>query len=378
MEKRSKVFAAIGSNIGNKLQNLNKALEEVAVRIGEITSVSPVFETPAWGFDGAEFLNACFAVQTQLSPVEVLDVFLQIELDLGRVRKDVNGYQSRIIDLDIIFYEDEILNSDRLQIPHPQLQLRKFVLEPLAAIAPGKVHPILKKSISELLDECPDDSEIEQTAEVLINPSKKQLFSRFNYIAIEGNIGAGKTTLATKISEDYNAKLVLERFADNPFLPKFYEDNSRYAFPLEMSFLADRYQQISDDLAQFDLFKDFVVSDYDVFKSLIFAKVTLQQEEFSLYRKLFNIMHKEMVKPDLYIYLHQNTERLLSNIKKRGRHYEQKIPADYLEKINNGYVEFIRTQKDVNTLVIDVSDKDFVANPEDYEEILTRIAAFQK
>lgn len=141
------------------------------------------------------------------------------------------------------------------------------------------------------------------------------IFSKYNYIAIEGNIGAGKTSLAHKIALDFNAKLVLERFADNPFLPKFYEDNARYAFPLEMSFLADRYQQISDDLSQFELFKDFIVSDYDVFKSLIFAKVTLLPEEFTLYRKLFHIMYKDMVKPDLYIYLYQNTERLLRNIK---------------------------------------------------------------
>jgi deoxyadenosine/deoxycytidine kinase len=208
----------------------------------------------------------------------------------------------------------------------------------------------------------------------LIAPLKKIDLSRFNYIAIEGNIGAGKTTLATKIAEDFNAKTVLERFADNPFLPKFYKDQNRYAFPLEMSFLADRYQQISDDLAQFDLFKDFIIADYHIFKSLIFAKVTLQEDEYRLYKTLFDIIYKEMPRPDLYIYLYQNTEKLLQNIKKRGRSYEQEIPSDYLERINEGYLDYIKTQQDLNVLIIDVSEKDFVKNQEDYTFILDEMA----
>ena len=190
---------------------------------------------------------------------------------------------------------------------------------------------------------------------------------------MEGNIGAGKTTLVSKIAEDFNAKTVLERFADNPFLPKFYKDQNRYAFPLEMSFLADRYQQISDDLAQFDLFKDFIVADYHIFKSLIFAKVTLAEDEYRLYKTLFDIIYKEMPKPDLYIYLYQNTDRLLQNIKRRGRSYEQEIPASYLEKINNGYLDYIKTQKDLNVLIIDVSERDFVKNQEDYIFVLNEI-----
>ncbi|GLB48988.1 2-amino-4-hydroxy-6-hydroxymethyldihydropteridine diphosphokinase [Neptunitalea lumnitzerae] len=376
MKKRSKVYIAIGSNLGNKLQYLQKSLVYITNEIGTIVKISPIFETPAWGFEGADFYNACIAVQTFEPAQVVLQKLLHIETELGRTRAGGDGYQSRTIDLDILFYDDEVIDTTDLQLPHPQLHLRNFVLAPLAAIAPGKVHPIFKKSVLELLEQSPDAGVCKNVGYLLEDPKRKQLFANYNYIAIEGNIGAGKTTLATKISEDFNAKLILERFADNPFLPKFYEDNARYAFPLEMSFLADRYQQISDDLAQFDLFKDFVVSDYDVFKSLIFAKVTLQQEEFSLYRKLFTIMHKEMIKPDLYIYLHQNTERLLANIKKRGRMYEQKIPASYLEKINEGYTEFMRSKNEHNVLVIDVSDKDFVANPEDYEAILDQIANF--
>ena len=199
------------------------------------------------------------------------------------------------------------------------------------------------------------------------------LTEKYNYIAIEGNIGAGKTSLAKMMSDEFNAKVVLERFADNPFLPKFYEDEERYAFPLEMSFLADRYQQLSDDLAQFDLFKNLIVSDYYIFKSLIFAQVTLQKEEYLLYRKMFDLMYKEITKPDLYVYLYQNTDRLLENIKKRGRTYEQNIQPEYLEKIHQGYSSFIKTQQNLNTLIIDVSELDFVNNTNDYQFVIKEI-----
>jgi deoxyadenosine/deoxycytidine kinase len=248
---------------------------------------------------------------------------------------------------------------------------RKFVMVPLAEIAPNALHPIEKKQVHICLQNCNDSSEITKIEEQLIRPIP--ISEKYNYIAIEGNIGAGKTSLANLLSNQFNAKLVLERFADNPFLPKFYEDKERYAFPLEMSFLADRYQQLSDDLAQFDLFKNFIVSDYYIFKSLIFAQVTLSADEYLLYRKMFNLIYKEITKPDLYIYLYQNTDRLLENIKNRGRVYEQNIESGYLEKIHNGYQNFIKTQNDLNLLVIDVSEIDFVNNPVDYNFVINKI-----
>ena len=148
---------------------------------------------------------------------------------------------------------------------------------------------------------------------------------------------------------------------------------ARYAFPLEMSFLADRYQQISDDLSQLDLFKDFMVSDYDVHKSLIFSKVTLAEDEFRLYRKLFYQVYKDIARPDLYIYLYQNTQRLQENIKKRGRKYEKEIQDEYLDKINTGYLEFLKSQTDLNVKIIDISDRDFVKKREDYLWLLNEI-----
>ena len=193
---------------------------------------------------------------------------------------------------------------------------------------------------------------------------------RYNFIAIEGNIGAGKTSLATKISEDYNARLILEQFEENSFLPKFYKEPEKYAFPLEMSFMAARYQQLKDQLLSMDLFKTFTISDYFIVKSLIFARKNLPEDEFKLYATFFNIIYQQLPKPELLVYLYVKTERLQSNIKMRGRPYEQNIQDEYLEKIQEGYFEFIKQQKDLRILILDTNTLDFVNRPEDYRKIL--------
>lgn len=378
MKSQHQVILSIGSNQGNRLENVKHCIELIHQEIGTVIKASRIYETPSWGFDSDAFYNCALVLHTFTSAHKILTQALKIEKKLGRIRTDEKGYQSRLIDIDLIAYDEEIIDSEKLQVPHPLMQDRKFVLLPIQDLNLDWKHPVLKKSISELLDISSDQSVCE-AIETVESPLQSIALEQFNYVALEGNIGAGKTTLATKIAEDFNAKTVLERFADNPFLPKFYKDQNRYAFPLEMSFLADRYQQLSDDLAQFDLFKDFIVADYHIFKSLIFAKITLAEDEYRLYRNLFDIVYREMPKPDLYIYLYQNSERLLQNIKKRGRSYEQKIPADYLDKINSGYLDYIKSQTELNVLIIDVSDKDFVKNQEDYlyilEEIRKKIAS---
>ena len=195
----------------------------------------------------------------------------------------------------------------------------------------------------------------------------------YDYIVIEGNIGAGKTSLSKLISENFNAKLILEQFADNPFLPKFYKNPDRYSFPLELSFLADRYNQLKKDLSHRDLFKSFTVSDYYFMKSLIFSKSTLQDDEYNLYRQIFDIIYNQLPKPDLYVYLHLNTENLMKNIKKRGRDYEQNITEDYLKKIQNGYFDYFKQQEDFRILIIDTNNIDFVNNKEHYKLIVDTI-----
>lgn len=368
-------YLSLGSNEGNRVYFLQKGLFLLQEKAGIVKKISPVYESPSWGFEAGDFLNICIELETRLSPAELLEKVLQIEQLLGRKRSSEEGYQSRTLDIDILYYDNIIQEDDKLILPHPGIAKRRFVLRPLADIAPQFYHPVLGKDTRNLLQECRDKSELRKTS-ISLHAHWEEKFAALNFVTIEGNIGAGKTTLAQKISEDYKAKLVLERFADNPFLPKFYEDQARYAFPLEMSFMADRYQQFTEDTTQFDLFKKFMVSDYDVYKSLIFAKITLQPDEYLLYRKVFSLMYREVRKPNLYIYLYQTTDRLLDNIKKRGRSYEQQIEPEYLEKINKGYFDFIKSYPEQKTLILDVSSIDFVHSSDDYHFVLDRILDF--
>ncbi len=365
-------YLSLGSNVGARPNTLQRAIFMINNKAGNVTHISNVYETASWGFASAPFLNLCIGLKTHLSPVQLLDTLLKIERALGRERSGTSAFEPREIDIDILYYGFEIVEEAGLIIPHPELQKRRFVLKPLADIAPQFYHPILIKDTRNLLQECKDKGHVEKTKHRFFRDFES-LFGGLNFVAIEGNIGAGKTTLAQKIAGDYNAKLVLERFADNPFLPKFYEDQNRYAFPLEMSFLADRYQQFTDDTNQLDLFRQFMVSDYDIYKSLIFARITLQQEEFALYRKVFNFMYREVKKPRIYLYLYQTTDRLLQNIRKRGRVYEQSIAPEYLDKINRGYLDFIKGHPEQNTLVIDITTIDFVDDLADYRMVLDKI-----
>lgn len=372
MEEQNKIVLSIGSNQGDRKSLIQQAIDTINREVATVVSVSKLYESPSWGFESEPFYNCAILVHTSKSASKILKGLLKIEKKLGRVRTEETGYKSRTIDIDIISFNNDIIETEVLNVPHPQMQNRMFVLVPMKDLQTEFFHPISKQNIQELIANCPDKSEC-RCIDSIENPFKNKQINNYNFIAIEGNIGAGKTTLAHKIADDFNAKKILERFADNPFLPKFYKDQARYAFPLEMSFLADRYQQISDDLAQLDLFKDFIIADYHIFKSLIFAKVTVTEDEFRLYRKLFEIIYKEIPKPDLYIYLYQNTNRLLQNIKKRGRSYEQEIPSEYLDKINQGYFDFIKTHPELNILVLDVSDRDFVKKQSDYIFILEEI-----
>ncbi|WP_228852585.1 2-amino-4-hydroxy-6-hydroxymethyldihydropteridine diphosphokinase [Aegicerativicinus sediminis] len=367
----NRVFLGLGSNIGDRMKFLQTAINLIFQKVGKIENISRVYETPSLGFEADDFLNCCVEVEIDnLNHQELLSKLQHIEQEIGRKPKTSLGYESRPIDIDVLLIDDQIIDEIDLQVPHPGMDHRNFVLFPLSNILPEFKHPISGKVLKEMLGTVEPITPINQW---LKNPIKKYSFEMLNYLAIEGNIGAGKTSLASKISQDFNAKLILERFADNPFLPKFYKEPSRYAFTLEMSFLADRYQQINEDLAQLDLFKEFVVSDYDIFKSLIFSKVTLAEDEFRLYRKLFYLMYKDIAKPDLYIYLYQNTDRLRENIAKRGRDYEQEIQPDYLERINEGYLQFLKNNQEMPVKIIDISDKDFVSSRRDYLEILDKI-----
>ena len=192
---------------------------------------------------------------------------------------------------------------------------------------------------------------------------------KYNFITIEGNIGAGKTTLANLLAKHYNARLILEQFADNPFLPKFYENPKQYAFPLELFFMAERFKQLKEVLQQKELFQTVTISDYLFIKSLLFAKVTLPEDEFRLYQRLFEIILQQLVQPDILIYLHAPVSRLQANIRKRNRPYEQNIPDDYLFNIQETYTHYIK-QHNTKTLFIDASEADFLNNEKHLQTII--------
>lgn len=192
---------------------------------------------------------------------------------------------------------------------------------------------------------------------------------KYNFITIEGNIGAGKTTLAHILSKHYNARLILEKFADNPFLPKFYEDPQQFAFTLELFFMAERFKQLKDFIQQKDLFQNLTISDYLFTKCLLFAKINLPEDEFRLYQRLFDIIHQQVIESDILIYLHASVHKLQQNIKKRNRSYEQNISDDYLFKIQETYTQYIK-QHNIKTLFIDVSNADFLGNPRHLQVVI--------
>jgi len=190
---------------------------------------------------------------------------------------------------------------------------------------------------------------------------------KYKYLVIEGNIGAGKTSLASLLAEESGSRLVLEAFSDNPFLAKFYEDPERYAFQLELSFLSERYHQIKTELGHPDLFGQAIISDYFLAKSFIFSKYNLKDDEMLLFEKLFSIINLQAPRPDLYVYLHLPVEKLLENIKRRGREYEKHIKYSYLKEVQEGYFGFFKSQQEMKILVIDTSQIDFVNKASDLQ-----------
>ena len=197
---------------------------------------------------------------------------------------------------------------------------------------------------------------------------------KYNFIAIEGNIGSGKTSLANKMAFQNDSRLILENYADNQFLPKFYDNSEKYAFPLELSFLIERYRQLELEYGNFDLLKEPIVSDYYFYKSLIFAKANLKEQEFSVYSNLFHIICGSWPKPDLLIYLYLDIDKLQKNILKRGRHYEQNISTEYLIKIQSSYLDYLEQQNDMRILVLDINNIDFVNDPAHYSKLINKIS----
>ena len=365
------VYLSLGSNLGDKINNLQTTINLIDSKVGDVLLISSVYQTKAVGFVGEDFLNCCVSLRTSMEPKILIKELINIESQNGRLRSNRNIYESRSIDIDILFYEDKIINQHNLTIPHPRMNERDFVIKPLLDIAKSKIHPVLNRTISEI-DLDLGDTEIIKINDDLVLPVIEKLKSIKN-IVIEGNIGVGKTCLSEKLSKDLNKELILEGYMDNPFLEKYYENPDRYALNVELTFLTDRCRQLSDSKNQISLFSSGLVSDYDIFKSLVFAGISLKEIEYNLFRKIFTYMTKDLFKSNLIIYLLQSTEQLLENIKKRGRGFEKKIDKKYLGKINQGYLNYLKNNSDLNIIYVDVSDLDFVESKTDYFELLYRV-----
>ncbi len=365
-------YISLGSNQGQRLKNIQDAVVQIQKNIGPLVDLSSCYKTAAWGFEGPYFINACIAIQTVFSPQEVLQKLLQIETGLGRKKATGSGYISRKIDLDLLFYEDFIISDDHLNLPHPRLEERNFVLLPLCEMNPNLIHPVFNCPLNDLLHRCKDPDVPEKMPMKTWTPD---LFDQDQYIIFEGNIGVGKTSLAQKIGQDFKVPILLENFSKNPYLEKFYEQPDRYASPLEFYFLEDRFKQFNDFYTNPNTSKK-VVSDHSFFKSLVFAKINLSVKDYEGFKKKYERLSAQLDLPQKVIFLQQSLDQLKVNIQIRGRAYEQNMDLDYLKKIDNGYRDFLENEMTVPYCSIDLTALDFIKNEKAYQLILQRIKAF--
>ncbi len=360
-------YISLGSNLGDRFNFILKAIKLIEKKISKIYLTSKIYETESWGYKSNDFLNACISIKTDLSPYKILSILLSIEKIIGRDRARESQYEDRIIDLDLLFYSNHVINSSKLILPHPKIELRLFILKPLSEIAKKKKHPILKKNINEILLNCKDKSSIKIY--------EKQLISKLNHIAIEGNIGVGKTSLVKKISKKFKYDFLLENYEANIFLKNFYENPSLYSLKTEKYFLKQRLKELKKFLLR-PRNSNTIITDFSIYKSLIFAEQNLKNEDFKKFKNDFFKEIKDFNPPEIIVFLDQKIDKLLINIKKRGRKYESNITGEYLYKIENGYKSFFVKNRKIKALNINVSRFDFVKNENHFETILEIITNY--
>ena len=368
----NKAYISLGANKGKRLENIQEAVTRIQNNIGNLIALSSLYQASSLGFDGPDFLNACIEIETSLNPLEVLDKLLDIERAMGREPSTKQGYQSRLIDLDLLFYEEQIINTLDLILPHPRIAQRNFVLYPLNEINPKLVHPVLRKNIIELLSISPDKTKPKKCP---LSDWSPAFFAKREILIFEGNIGVGKTSLAQKIARQYRVPFLQENFKENPFLKKFYEDPAIYALDVENHFMENRFQQ----------FQAFVyditgssggIADHSLFRSLIFSKINLSPSDYDEFKKHYLERSKTFSFPVKVVLLKLTIDRLKKNIIRRGRTFEQKISIEYLKKIERGYQSFFSHESEFDFCTVDLTDLDHVKEEAAYQIILLRIKAF--
>ena len=358
-------YIGVGSNQGDRLLLLQNALFTLSEQLGVVRLVSSVYESPAMGFEGENFLNACIELESEISAENLLQQCLEIERSFGRIRNK-KGYEDRVIDIDLLLGPNEVKTTS-LDLPHPRMSQRRFVIEPLHEIAPhlevmGKPIEELKKILEN------DKSQLLTKTKTSLLRSKKELWSTSKSIVIEGCIGVGKSTLCKAITERYELSSRFERFDENPYLESFYKDPEAYALPVELNFLLDRFDALKSNQTA-----EGLVSDYHLSKSLLFAKNNLNKVDFELFSRYYLWGERLLRAPGLYVLLKNDLDRILENIKKRGRSYEQDIDPEYLKSITKGYQNFVKRQKRWNILVIDLSQYPSYEHPDFLSMVIRQI-----
>ncbi len=377
-----RVFVGLGANLGDRGAQLAVAVTALDHEPDvTVVAVSPVYEGPAILPDDEPqppYLNAVIELRTTLEPAELLEVFHQIEHAAGRERHTL--WEPRPLDLDLLLYGNHVVWDDDLAVPHPRMGERRFVLQPLADLAPDLVVPGVGVSVRDLLAHCADPSKLRALSQPLDIPGSfagarpLDIPDALRYVVVEGVIGAGKTTLARMLAERMGARLVLEEFEENPFLPDFYRDPVRWAFHTQLAFLASRFRQ-QKALGTRDLFHHAAVADYTFDKDRIFAHITLDGDELQLYENLYGLMEPATPQPDLVVYLQSSVDRLMQNIAQRGRPYEQNMERNYIAELAEAYDHYFRHYTKGALLIVNSTTIDFVDEPEDFERLVRRIAA---
>ncbi|MFT5142829.1 MAG: deoxyguanosine kinase [Rhodothermales bacterium] len=388
-------YLALGSNSGDRASLLQGAVDQLEEHQSiEVIAASGVYESAAQttGDTQPAYLNAALQIRTSLDPGHLLAACLAIEASNGRVRTTGGRWEQRTLDIDLLLYGHDQIDQTGLTVPHPRLADRRFVLQPLADLAPNLFVPGWNASVSALLTDCPDRHPVNRVEIPLNVPdrtapqaelwpeTKRGVRARIDtlpkdlrYVVIEGVIGAGKTSLARLLAKRFQAREVMEEFDENPFLSRFYADRPRWAFQTQLAFLASRFRQ-QQSLSRPDLFHETVVSDYMFDKDRLFARLNLSGDELQLYDTMFGIMQATVPQPDLIVYLQASTERLMRMIARRGRSYEQDMDREYIDSLNKAYEDFFFRYNTSPLLIVNTEQIDFVRSKEDLEEIVQQVA----
>jgi 2-amino-4-hydroxy-6-hydroxymethyldihydropteridine diphosphokinase len=368
------VHLALGSNLDDReghIQNALDALKSIAV---SPIRKSRVYETaPVGPGEQGKYLNLVVRFSTRLEPRALLKFIGDTETRLGRQPRA--RWAPREIDIDILSYGREIIHEDALQVPHPSILDRQFVLVPLADLDPDFVLPGFKESVSKQLQRCIEVQGRQDVAEYRPLPAAQTaLPERVRYVAVEGVIGVGKSTLVRALCERMGCMPLFEEFENNPFLSDFYKDKSRYAFQTQMFFFLSRYRQIQEVFHQQDLFRPQILSDYMFSKDKIFATLNLDENELNLYYRMADIMERNLVQPDYIIYLQADTRTLMNRIRLRDRPYERNMDEAYIDSLNQAYNTFFHYYSGSPLLIINTNHIDFVRNPDDLSLLVETIA----